>query len=204
MDVRHHISTPGSSKLSRLCTRSHLPITAVMALIQDNFRPSTSSPICEGQTTTKSRAKSPDMSTMATLTEHYEQPPILTIPSALLGHYTEKYGPQSAVASCNPSDISTRESLDFSLDSRLTVIHLSSQRCCLDCRDHPGGPLARKGDVPTHDQPCNSICRPEPHHHQTPAHMRYITIAHVLSKKTFQTVSTCPTVYPFKLSTRSS
>lgn len=130
--------------MSRLCTRSHIPcITAIMALIQDTFRPSTSSPICEGQTTTKSRAKSPDMSTMATLTEHAfvaanEQLPILTIPSTLLGHYTERYGPQSAVASCNPSDISTRESLDFSLDSRLTVIHLSSQCCSLDCRDHPG------------------------------------------------------------------
>lgn len=197
-------------KLSRLCSQSHLPcITAIMALIQDTFRPSTSSPICEGQTTTKSRAKSPDMSTMATLTEHAfvaanEQLPILTIPSTLLSHYTERYGPQSAVASCNPSDISTGESLDFSLDSRLTVIHLSSQCCSLDCRDHPGGPLARKWDVPTDDQPCNSICRPGPHHHQIPAHMRYMSIVHVLSKKIFQTVSTCPTVYSFKLSTISS
>lgn len=180
-----------------------------MALIQDTFRPSTSSPICEGQTTTKSGAKSPDMSTMATLTEHAfvaanELFPILTIPSTLLGYYTERCGPQSAVASCNPSDISTRESLDFSLHSRLTVIDFSSQRCFLDCKDHPGGPLARKWDILTHDQPCNSICRPGPHHHQTPAHMRYLTIAHVLSKHTFQTVSTCPTVYPFKLSTISS
>lgn len=163
-----------------------------MALIQDAFRPSLSSPTCECQTTAKSRANSPNMSTMATLTEYAsmaanEPLPILTIPSTLLGHYRERYGPQSVVASCNTSDISTRESLDFTVDSRLTAIHLSSQRCSLGCRDHPRGPLARKWDllVPTHHQPCNSICRPGPHHHQTPAHMRYMTIAHVLSKKSF-------------------
>lgn len=183
--------------------RSHLPfITPNMASTQNIFQLSTSNPICDDQTT-KSRTKSVNMSTTTTITEQASVSthlPILTIPPALLGLYGERYGPQSAVASCNPSDTSTPNSLDFSLQTRFILIHLASQRCTLDCRDHPGGPLTRRGDVPTLDQPCASTCRPGPHNHPAPTHQKYLTIAHVLSKKTFQTVSKCSTTCSCKFS----
>lgn len=127
--------------------------------------------------------------------------PILTIPPVFLGLYREKYGPQSVVASCNPLDISTPNSLNFLLQTRFTLIHLASQHCTFDCRDHPGGLLIRKKDVPPLDQPCASTCWPGPHIYPASIYQKYLTIAHILSKKIFQTVSKCPTAYFCKFST---
>lgn len=140
------------------------------------------------------------MSTMAKLQEHFfvaanEQLPILRILCRLLGHYKERYGPQSAVASCNPSVISSRTSLDF-----LLVIHLSLQRCSLDYRDHPGGLLARKWDVQYQLMTYHVTAMPS---RNTSSYEVYDSCSCAI-KKTFQTVSKCPTAYPFKLSTISS
>lgn len=126
---------------------------------------------------------------------------ILTIPPILLGLYREKYGLQSVVVSYNPLNIPTSNSLSFSLQTRFTLIYIASQCCTFDCKDYPGGPLIRRRNVPPLDQSYASTCWPGSHIYPALIHQKYLTTAYELSKKTFQTVSKCPTVYSYKFLT---